>query len=97
MKDLVYRGRIIKQADVKKLRCFRKKKLDTTNDYDIYLQFLRLMSSADYGENCKGIYLLNYMKNNKPTSVMYLPMIRFMKTGDDYFFYYKPSQNEKIV
>lgn len=97
MKDIIYKGRIIKQSDVKKLRCFRKITLDNTNDYSIYLRFLRLMASDDYRHNCKGIYLLNYMRNNRPTSDMYLPMIRYMKNGDDYFFYNRPSKYENAL
>ena len=80
MKDVIYKGRIIKQSDVKKLRCFRKNTLDNTDDYSIYLRFLRLMASDDYRHNCKGIYLLNYMKN-----------------GDDYFFYNRPSKYENAL
>ena len=76
----------ILESDVKKIRSFPKKKLDTIDDYNIYVSFLQLMSSSSYHENCKGIYLLNYMEKYRKDSELILPMKRFLINGDDKYF-----------
>lgn len=86
MRNVRYKNFIIKESDVKKLRCFPKRKLDSIEDYNIYIAFLQLMAEDDYKCNCKGIYLLNYMEKYRNTSEMILPMRRFLKDGDDTYF-----------
>ena len=44
------------------------------------------MSSSSYHENCKGIYLLNYMEKYRKNSELILPMRRFLVNGDDKYF-----------
>lgn len=86
MKNVKYKGYIIKDTDVKKIRSLPKKKLDLMEDYHIYIAFLQLMAPNNYKSNCKGIYLLNYMEKYRNSSEMILPMHRFLKDGDDSMF-----------
>ena len=86
MKNIKYKNFNILESDVKKIRSFPKKKLDTIDDYNIYVAFLQLMSSSSYHENCKGIYLLNYMEKYRKESELILPMRRFLINGDDKYF-----------
>ena len=95
MKNIKYKDFIIMESDVKKIRSFPKKKLDTLNDYNIYVAFLQLMSSSSYHENCKGIYLLNYMEKYRKQSELLLPMKRFLVNGDCKYFTNPPLKYKK--
>ena len=86
MKNIKFKEYVILESDIKKIRSFPKKKLDTIDAYNIYVAFLQLMSSSSYHENCKGIYLLNYMEKYRKDSELILPMKRFLINGDDKYF-----------
>ena len=95
MRNIKYKNFIILESDVKKIRSFPKKKLDTMKEYHIYVLFLQLMSYASYHENCKGIYLLNYMEKYRKESELILPMKRFLINGDDSYFTNPPMKYRK--
>lgn len=95
MKNVKYKDYIIKESDVKKLRCFPKNKLDIISDYNIYVAFLQYLCEDDYKCNCKGIYLLNYMEKYRNTSELLLPMYRFLKDGDKSYFTNPPLKYRK--
>ena len=95
MKNIKFKDYLILESDVKKIRSFPKKKLDAMKEYHIYALFLQLMSSCSYHENCKGIYLLNYMEKYHKDSDLILPMKRFLKNGDDTYFTNPPMKYRK--
>ena len=95
MKNIKYKDFLIMESDVKKIRSFPKKKLDTMKEYHIYVMFLQLMSSSSYHENCIGIRLLNYMEKYRKDSELILPMKRFLKNGDDSYFTNPPLKYRK--
>lgn len=95
MKNIKYKDFLILESDVKKLRSYPKKKLDTIEDYNIYVAFLQLMSSSNYHSNCEGIKLLNYMEEYRKESELILPMRRFLINGDDKYFTNPPLKYRK--
>ena len=95
MKNIKYKDFLVMESDVKKIRSFPKKKLDSMEQYHIYVLFLQLMSSISYHENCKGIYLLNYMEKYHKDSDLILPMRRFLINGDDSYFMNPPMKYRK--